>query len=96
MELEKIGNCLDFWGGIEDYIARAGEYRSRVKQMSKKYQNITILDPKDLYCDNKYCYAIKDGKMLYADDDHHSIDGTKIQAKYFMNKIFKQEIISGK
>jgi len=32
--------------------------------------------------------ANKDGKMLYADDDHHSTDGTIIQAKYFMKDIF--------
>ena len=25
--------------------------------------------------------------MLYADDDHHSIDGLEVQAKYFMKEI---------
>lgn len=72
----------------EDYIARAGEYRTKVKNISKKYPNIIILDPKDLYCDTKYCYAIKDGKMLYADDDHHSVDGSIIQAKYLIKGDF--------
>jgi len=72
------------------YLTRAGEYRSKVKKMSRKYPNITILDPKDLYCDNLYCYAIKDGKMLYADDDHHSIDGSTIQARYFIKDIITQ------
>jgi len=72
----------------EDYIARAGQYRNKVENIGKKYPDITILDPKGLYCDDKYCYAIKDGKMLYADDDHHSIDGSIIQAKYLMKDIF--------
>ena len=72
----------------DDYITRAEEYRTRVKNISRKYKTITILDPKDLYCDTKYCYAIKDGKMLYADNDHHSTDGSTIQAKYFMKDIF--------
>jgi len=70
-----------------DYITRAGEYRSNIKKISTKYLNIHLLDPKDLYCDNSYCYAIKNGKMLYADDDHHSIDGSDVQAKYFMKDI---------
>jgi len=70
-----------------DYITRAGEYRKRIRQVSKKYPNIHILDPKDLYCDNSYCYAVRDGKMLYADDDHHSIDGSVMQAKYFIKDI---------
>lgn len=72
----------------EAYIARSGEYINRVETIGSEYPNITILDPKGLYCDDKYCYAIKDGKMLYADDDHHSIDGSTMQAKYFMKDIF--------
>ena len=79
----------------KDYIERAGEYRKKIEQIGKKYPNITLLDPKDLYCDQSYCYTVKYGKMLYADDDHHSVDGSKIQARYFIDKIFKQEIISG-
>jgi len=75
----------------KDYIERAGEYRNYIYKLSKKYENITILDPKDLYCDDNYCYAIKDNIMLYADDDHHSVDGSIIQAKYFIKKIFNDK-----
>jgi len=75
----------------EDYINRAGEYRDRVKKISSEYPNIIMLDTKDIYCDTKYCYAIREKKMLYADDDHHSIDGSRVQAKYFKDIIFKVE-----
>lgn len=27
-------------------------------------------------------------KILYADDDHHSVDGSVLQAKYFEKDIF--------
>jgi peptidoglycan/LPS O-acetylase OafA/YrhL len=73
---------------LNKYLKRAGEYRKVVKKLAIKYKNITLLDPKKLYCDEEYCYAIKDGKILYADDDHHSIDGSITQAKYFIDKIF--------
>ena len=69
-----------------DYMQRAGEYRNKVYTTKKKYPAITILDPKDLYCDDSYCYAVKNGKMLYADDDHHSVDGSIEQAKYLIEK----------
>jgi len=69
------------------YLSRASEYRNFIHKLSLKYKNINILDPKDLYCDNKYCYAIKDGEMLYADDDHHSVVGSLKQAKYFIDKL---------
>ena len=76
---------------LDSYLNRAGEYRNFIYKLSDKYKNINILDPKDMYCDDKYCYAIKDGKMLYADDDHHSIDGSLEQAKYFINNLFSDK-----
>ncbi len=73
---------------LDSYLNRAGEYREFTYKLSQKYRNINILDPKDMYCDDKYCYAIKDGKMLYADDDHHSVDGSIEQARYFESIIW--------
>jgi hypothetical protein len=73
---------------IENYLDRANFSREKIYSLSKKYKNINILDPKNLYCDNSYCYAVREGKMLYADDDHHSIDGSIMQAEYFREKVF--------
>lgn len=76
---------------LDSYLNRSGEYRDFVYSLSKKYENINILDPKDMYCDDKYCYAIKDNKMLYADDDHHSLDGSLEQAKYLMKSVINDK-----
>lgn len=72
---------------LDSYLKRSGEYRNFIYTLSLKYKNINVLDPKDMYCDDKYCYAIKDNKMLYADDDHHSLDGSLEQARYFTNDL---------
>ena len=77
---------------LESYLNRAGEYRNFIYKLSDKYKNINIFDPKDMYCDDKYCYAIKYGKMLYADDDHHSLDGSLEQARYFINDLFSDKV----
>jgi hypothetical protein len=69
------------------YMKRFKEYRDYIYKVSKKYKDVTIFDPEDLYCDEEYCYAIRYGTLLYRDDDHHSIDGSKVQAKYFLNNI---------
>lgn len=66
------------------YLKRAGEYREKVYRLIQRYPSVTLLDPKDLYCDGSYCYPVKNGKMLYADDDHQSLDGSMEQAQYFM------------
>ena len=81
---------------LESYLNRAREYRDFIYTLSKKYTNTNILDPKDMYCDDKYCYAIKDGKMLYADDDHHSLDGSLEQAKYFIDDLFSNKLNDAK
>lgn len=74
---------------LTSYLNRTTEYRDYIFNLSKKYKNINILDPISVFCDDKYCYAIKDGKMLYADDDHHSVDGSIEQAKYLNKYIFE-------
>jgi hypothetical protein len=76
---------------LKDFLKRQKEYRDFVYETAKKYSNINILDPKDFYCDSKYCYALRHGKMLYADDDHHSIDGSILQTKYFENRVFNDK-----
>ena len=72
---------------VNSYLNRAGEYRNFIYNLAKKYDNISVLDPKDIYCDDKFCYAIRDNKMLYADDDHHSIEGSLKQAEFFIKDL---------
>ncbi len=74
-----------------DYLKRAGEYRNFIYTLQQNYKGVHILDPKDLYCDGEYCYAFRYGKMLYADDDHHSVDGSYIQAQYFIDEIMQEK-----
>ena len=100
MENPELGfspkNCMDRPFGlfknhcrltVNSYLNRAGEYRNFIYNLAKKYDNISVLDPKDIYCDDKFCYAIRDNKMLYADDDHHSIEGSLKQAEFFIKDL---------
>jgi peptidoglycan/LPS O-acetylase OafA/YrhL len=73
---------------IEKFLQRSGYNRKQIYLIAQKFKNVHLLDPKNFYCDNVYCYVIKEGKMLYADDDHHSVDGAIMQAEYFEKKLF--------
>lgn len=77
---------------FEKYFERQSEYRTKTTEITNNYQNIKLFDPEKLYCNDKYCYAIKDAKMLYADDDHHSVDGSILQAKYFMDEFISDKV----
>ncbi len=73
---------------LVDYLKRSRISRAKIYATAQRHKEIYLLDPKAIYCDDKFCYAAKDGKMLYADDDHHSVDGSMVQAQFFERKIF--------
>jgi len=67
------------------------KYRNIVIETAKKYQNIISLDPIKLFCDEEYCYAIRDDIVLYSDTNHHSVMGSKLQGKYLIDKIIVKD-----
>lgn len=42
---------------------------------AKYPKNVHLLNPKDIFCDNKNCFAVKNGIPLYFDNDHPSLIG---------------------
>ena len=69
------------------YIKRMNEYKTKMINLAKRYKNIFVIDIEEVFCDKDYCYGIKDGKMLYSDDDHLSIEGSIYQAKFIMKRV---------
>ncbi|RUM50241.1 MAG: hypothetical protein DSY47_02205 [Hydrogenothermus sp.] len=65
----------------KEYLKRQQKYREQIKKIAKKFDNAVVVDIEDIFCDNKYCYVYKNGKSLYADDDHISLYGSFLIAK---------------
>jgi len=40
------------------------------------FPTVQVFDPVPHLCDAEYCWAMKDGKMLYRNDDHLSMAGS--------------------
>ncbi len=59
----------------EAFENRAGRYRRLVADILKDYPQVELYDPVKVLCDEKWCWAMKDGLMLYRDFDHLSLDG---------------------
>ncbi len=59
---------------------RMGEYNKSITNLLKD-STIKIFDPADFLCDEESCAAYKDNKILYADDDHLSVSGSKLVSK---------------
>jgi peptidoglycan/LPS O-acetylase OafA/YrhL len=62
---------------LEAYKIRMDDYRAGVSEIKKQYSDLLILDPESLFCDTKVCTGIKNDKLLYADDNHFSDDGSR-------------------
>jgi hypothetical protein len=73
---------------LNAYVSRMQKYRSKVSQVMRNYPNVVVLDPQPHLCDAQNCYARLNGHMLYADDDHLSIEGSR----YIAEKLYKQVI----
>ena len=63
-----------------DFDQRNNEYRGLVLKVLKDYPSVKVFDAAASLCDSEWCWAIKDGKMLYRDDDHLSLDGSRLMA----------------
>lgn len=51
------------------------EHAPLFKKLMQEFPSITRFDPLPFLCDQKYCYAMLDGKLMYRDGDHLSYDG---------------------
>lgn len=75
---------------IEDkkyFQKRYATYFPALEKLNK-LGNYTLLNTVDLFCNDKYCSMKKDGKLLYRDSNHLSINGSR----YVANQIVKQHL----
>lgn len=68
----------------EQYEHDAGPYRRKVLAVLGNYPEVRVWDLTKYLCDDKYCWAMKDGKMLYnRDGTHLSVVGSHWLAERF-------------
>lgn len=53
--------------------------------------NVTLIDPTEIFCDEKTCYALRNEVPLYFDDDHPSIAAAKLMLEPIVKMIKKDE-----
>lgn len=60
----------------QDVIDRYRQYTDILSQV----RNVTVIDTLDLFCPSERCKVFENGILLYADDDHLSVTGSRFQA----------------
>lgn len=71
------------------YDAHHREYRTLMQSILKDYPAVKIVDGAKVFCDTDYCYASKNGEVLYTDFDHLSLAGSTLVAKEIIHALQK-------
>lgn len=74
-KLRQGGSLENIIGTDVNWYQTRNSYMLNHFNQSHYPDNVTLLDPKDVFCDESNCYAVKDGVPLYFDDDHPSVLG---------------------
>ncbi|MGE3260900.1 MAG: acyltransferase family protein [Bacteriovoracia bacterium] len=69
----------------EEYLSDSNAYIGIVTKVLKDFPTVKVFDPSAVLCDEKNCYAEKDGQVLYRDDRHLSSFGS-----LYMGRAIKQ------
>ena len=59
------------------------EYHRIIRDAKKAYPTVKFINLYDYLCDQDFCYALKDGVLLYSDHSHLSADGSR----YVLGKV---------
>lgn len=70
-----------------EYDQRNAVYRQIVEKVAASFPTVKIVDPSRTLCNDTYCWAMKDGNVVYRDDDHLSVYGSSIVAQQIFSKI---------
>jgi peptidoglycan/LPS O-acetylase OafA/YrhL len=67
--------------------ARNRAYRAVLFELQKQFAGLQLFDPTPFLCDLSACYAMKDGHLLYSDDNHVSIAGARYLAHDYFESL---------
>ena len=70
----------------EEVNARNRRYLQISEEAVRQVPHTRLVNPQDVLCDEKFCYAIRDGKLLYRDADHLNRYG----AEYVVSRLWNQ------
>ena len=80
LELVSTTSCAV---SVKEYRERMSEYRVILTKAQAEFPTMTVLDPEPLLCDTARCQGVIEKKLMYADDDHLSIEGSHLVAAHF-------------
>lgn len=70
-----------------------------ITEVVRRHPNVRLIQLLDFFCDAQTCHAVRDGKILYHDDDHLTITGARELGRYLRDDLAwlrgKPEVAAG-
>jgi Predicted acyltransferases len=76
--------CSVSWG---DYESRSRVYRQIVTEETSRFSDVVLVDAAELLCDSEECSVMRNGEILYTDDDHLSVKGGRLIVDEIMRRL---------
>jgi peptidoglycan/LPS O-acetylase OafA/YrhL len=57
------------------------KYRSVIDEVLVRNKQVTVLDPRDFLCESNECLLVRDGKVMFMDENHISYSGSLFLGK---------------
>jgi hypothetical protein len=67
-----------------EVILRTKEYIKIFSDIKLRYPKINLIKTDDIFCDDSYCYFVKEGKLLYRDYHHINRNGSQLIWRFLM------------
>lgn len=80
-----FGASLDCHLPRSFFESRRAKENAMIDKLKVDFPRLKILDPFDTLCDSTVCFLVLDGKPLYRDQDHLSVDGSNLLGKAISN-----------
>jgi hypothetical protein len=64
----------------QDFIASRAQEESMLRTLRGRFPALAVYDPIDALCDRQRCYLMRDDVLLYRDNHHLSVNGSKLLA----------------
>jgi hypothetical protein len=60
------------------------DYHELIHSLRREFPGVQVFDALKYMCDTSWCYAMKDGRMLYTDDNHIGVIGSDYLGERFV------------
>ena len=71
----------------KEYDERAQKYKQVLQNIIQSFPSVILVDPTEIFCDEKFCYGIKNNQPLYRDVDHLSAYGSYLVSELIIEEL---------